>query len=216
MAVKRKKVSTKPKKKSFTPIDYTLEQYMEEKKRAENIIKTLEKIMKVIEKFEKKIILDDSEIRILKRKVKKLEKNKSKKLWMSFMCKNTIIDREKWRHGGNFTVVSKSPFPILFSLKNCKFWFLCKIVRVDWIGKMKYKLEIEYFLTCFVYDIFYRPIDTVYFLINAVYMSIIVAKMTMDEITKYDPDHPGRRISDFPNSFYQERIKHLKDIPDNT
>ncbi|MCJ8306525.1 MAG: hypothetical protein HRU07_05685 [Nitrosopumilus sp.] len=61
-------------KKQFTIIDYTLEQYFEEKKRDENIIKTLEKMSSVMSKFEKKIILDDSEIRTLKRKVKQLKR----------------------------------------------------------------------------------------------------------------------------------------------
>lgn len=63
-------------KKEFTKIDYTLEQYVEEKKRDEKIILTLEKIQSVMEKFEQKIILDDWEIKQLKKRIQKLEKRK--------------------------------------------------------------------------------------------------------------------------------------------
>lgn len=61
----------KPIKSKTTVINYTLEQYMEEKKRAENIIKTLEKMASVMEKFEKFCILCDHRINKIERKLKK-------------------------------------------------------------------------------------------------------------------------------------------------
>lgn len=66
------------KSKKFTVINYTLEQFMEQNKRDENVIKTLEKMSKLMSKFEKIIILNNSEVKILKRKIKKLEAKNDK------------------------------------------------------------------------------------------------------------------------------------------
>ena len=60
------------KKEKTTVIDYTLEQYFEEKKRAEKITETLEKMASVMEKFESMLILHDH-------RIKKLEKKNGKK-----------------------------------------------------------------------------------------------------------------------------------------
>ena len=64
----------KKKSKEPTIINYTLEQYMEEKKRAERIIQTLEKIQSVMEKFESFSILIDHRVTKLEKEIKKLGK----------------------------------------------------------------------------------------------------------------------------------------------
>lgn len=53
-----------------TIVNYTLEQFMEEKKRAENIIKTLEKMASVMEKFEHFTILIDHRVNKIEKKLK--------------------------------------------------------------------------------------------------------------------------------------------------
>lgn len=66
-----KSKSNKKSKIKFTKIDYTLEQFLEEKKRAEKIIQTLEKISSVMEKFENFSILIDSRVTKIEKELKK-------------------------------------------------------------------------------------------------------------------------------------------------
>ena len=60
----------KMKNRKPTIVNYTLEQFMEEKKRAENIIKTLEKMASVMEKFEHFTILIDHRVNKIEKKLK--------------------------------------------------------------------------------------------------------------------------------------------------
>lgn len=61
----------KKSKKEFTKIDYTLEQYMEEKKLNESVIRTLEKMASIMEKFESFAILIDYRVTKLEKELKK-------------------------------------------------------------------------------------------------------------------------------------------------
>ena len=61
----------KKSKKEFTKIDYTLEQYMEEKKLNESVIRTLEKMASLMEKFESFAILIDYRVTKLEKELKK-------------------------------------------------------------------------------------------------------------------------------------------------